>query len=44
MSRIKSAKPVRWERLLMVLANGGIITKSQIEHTMQYKAMYRIPT
>jgi hypothetical protein len=44
MSRIKSAKPVRWERLLMVLANGGVITKSQIEHTMQYKAMYRIPT
>jgi len=44
MSRSKSAKPVRWERLLMVLANGGVITKSQIEHTMQYKAMYRIPT
>ena len=44
MSRSKSAKPVRWERLLMVLANGGVITKSQIEHTMKYKAMYRIPT
>ena len=44
MSRSKSAKPVLWERLLMVLANGGVITKSQIEHTLQYKAMYRIPT
>ena len=28
----------------MVLTNGGVITKKQIEDTMQYKAMYRIPT
>jgi hypothetical protein len=44
MSRTKSNKPVRKERLLMVLTNGGVITKKQIEDTMQYKAMYRIPT
>jgi DNA/RNA endonuclease G (NUC1) len=40
----KTNKPVRKERLLMVLTNGGVITKKQIEDTMQYKAMYRIPT
>ena len=44
MSRTKTNKPVRKERLLMVLTNGGVITKKQIEDTMQYKAMYRIPT
>ena len=44
MSRTKSNNPVRKERLLMVLTNGGVITKKQIEDTMQYKAMYRIPT
>ena len=44
MARIKSGKPIRKERLLQVLANGGVITKRQIELTMQYKAMYRIPT
>jgi hypothetical protein len=37
-------EPRRWERLLMVLANGGIITKEQIGATMQYDAMYRIST
>ena len=44
MSRTKSNNPVRKERLLMVLTNGGVLTKKQIEDTMQYKAMYRIPT
>jgi DNA/RNA endonuclease G (NUC1) len=44
MARIKSGKPIRKERLLQVLTNGGVITKRQIELTMQYKAMYRIPT
>lgn len=44
MSGTKTNKPVRKERLLMVLTNGGVITKKQIEDTMQYKAMYRIPT
>jgi hypothetical protein len=44
MARIKSGKPIRKERLLQVLANGGVITKRQIELTMQYQAMYRIPT
>jgi hypothetical protein len=44
MSRTKTNKPVRKERLLMILTNGGVITKKQIEDTMQYKAMYRIPT
>jgi hypothetical protein len=37
-------EPRRWERLLMVLANGGIISKEQIGATMQYDAMYRIST
>jgi hypothetical protein len=38
----RPGKPVRWERLLMVLANGGIVTLEQIQTTMQYDAMYRI--
>ena len=38
----RAGKPVRWERLLMVLANGGIVTLEQIQTTMQYDAMYRI--
>ena len=38
----KSGKPVRWERLLMVLGNGGVVTLKEIEDTMQYKAMNRI--
>lgn len=44
MARTKSTKPVRKERLLQVLTNGGVITKKQIEDTMKYKAMYRIST
>ena len=44
MSGTKTNKHVRKERLLMVLTNGVVITKKQIEDTMQYKAMYRIPT
>ena len=44
MARIKSGNPIRKERLLQVLTNGGLITKRQIELTMQYQAMYRIPT
>lgn len=38
----KSGKPVRWERLLMVLGNGGLITLKEIEDTMEYRAMNRI--
>jgi hypothetical protein len=38
----KSGKPVRWERLLMVLGNGGLITLKEIENTMEYRAMNRI--
>jgi hypothetical protein len=38
----RPGKPVRWERLLMVLANGGVVTLEQIQTTMQYDAMYRI--
>jgi len=44
MARTISANPRRWERLLMVLANGGVISKEQIGATMQYDAMYRIST
>ena len=38
----RAGKPVRWERLLRVLANGGVVTLEQIQTTMQYDAMYRI--
>ena len=38
----KSGKPVRWERLLMVLGNGGVVTLKEIQDTMQYDTMYRI--
>jgi len=38
----KSGKPVRWERLLMILGNGGVVTLKEIQDTMQYDAMYRI--
>ena len=38
----KSGKPIRWERLLMVLGNGGVVTLKEIEDTMQYKTMSRI--
>ena len=44
MARTISKNPRRWERLLMVLANGGVISKEQIGVTMQYDAMYRIST
>ena len=44
MARTISKNPRRWERLLMVLANGGVISKEQICATMQYDAMYRIST
>ena len=44
MARTISKNPRRWERLLMVLANGGIISKEQIGATMQYESMYRIST
>ena len=44
MARTISKNPRRWERLLMVLANGGVISKEQIGATMQYESMYRIST
>ena len=44
MARTISKNPRRWERVLMVLANGGVISKEQIGATMQYDAMYRIST
>ncbi len=44
MARTISKNPRRWERLLMVLANGGVISKEQIGATMQYDAMCRIST
>jgi hypothetical protein len=44
MARGKSGKPVNKERLLQILANGGVVTKRQIELTMEYDYMYRIPT
>ena len=44
MARTISANPRRWERLLMVLANGGVISKEQIGATMQYDAVYRLST
>jgi len=40
--RTKSGKALRWERLLMVLANGGPVTLQEIEDTMDYHNMSRI--
>jgi biotin operon repressor len=42
MARIKSGEPIRSERLLMALGNGGIISLKEIEDTMGYSNMYRI--
>ena len=42
MSRSKSGKPVRSERLLMILANGGKVSLKEIADTMEYSNMYRI--
>ena len=42
MARIKSGQPIRSERLLMALGNGGIISLKEIEDTMGYSNMYRI--
>lgn len=42
MARIKSSEPIRSERLLMALGNGGIISLKEIEDTMGYSNMYRI--
>ncbi len=44
MARGKSKDPKTWEKILMVLVNGGVITKEQIEQTIGYKHMYRIST
>lgn len=44
MPRGKSSNPNTWEKILMVLVNGGVITKDQIESTIGYKHMYRIST
>jgi hypothetical protein len=37
-----SGKLVRWERLLTVLGNGGVVTLKEIQDTMEYPNMYRI--
>ena len=37
-----SGKLVRWERLLTVLGNGGVVTLKEIQDTMEYSNMYRI--
>jgi biotin operon repressor len=42
MARIKSGEPIRSERLLMALGNGGIISLQEIADTMNYHNMYRI--
>lgn len=42
MARGKSGKPVRSDRLLMVLCNGGKVTLKEIADTMEYPNMYRI--
>jgi hypothetical protein len=44
MARGKSKDPKTWEQILMVLVNGGVITKEQIEQAIGYKHMYRIST
>jgi hypothetical protein len=40
--RTKPGKALRWERLLMALANGGPVTLQEIEDTMDYHNMNRI--
>ena len=42
MARTKSGTPVRSDRLLMVLCNGGVVSLKEIEDTMGYHNMYRI--
>ena len=42
MARTKSGTPVRSDRLLMVLCNGGVVSLKEIEDTMDYHNMYRI--
>ena len=44
MARTASTNPRRWERLLQVLVNGGVITKEQIGASMKYEAIYRLST
>lgn len=44
MARTISKNARRWERLLQVLVNGGVITKEQIGASMNYDAIYRIST
>jgi hypothetical protein len=38
----ESGKLVRWERLLTVLGNGGVVSLQEIKDTMDYPNMYRI--
>ena len=38
----ENGKLVRWERLLTVLGNGGVVTLKEIQDTMEYSNMYRI--
>jgi len=40
MKKVKSSN--RWQKLLMVLVNGGAVTKDQLEVSMPYNNMYRI--
>lgn len=42
MARTKSKTPIRWERLLLVLLNGGAISKEEIAVSMNYKLINRI--
>ena len=42
MARTKSGTPVRSDRLLMVLCNGGVVSLKEIQDTMEYPNMYRI--
>jgi len=44
MARGKSKTAKTWEKILMVLVNGGEIKKEEIESTIGYQHMYRIST
>jgi hypothetical protein len=44
MARGKSKNAKTWEKILMVLVNGGEVKKEQIESTIGYEHMYRIST
>jgi hypothetical protein len=42
MARTKKSEPNAWERLLMLMVNGGPFSKEEIEKNIDYEYMYRL--